>query len=73
MSSDEGVDANLGNLNIEGRLPNVEGSEADIVDDDNSNENDPLGQIIDDLVNGSEVESLNSDAQAALKATLEAI
>ena len=46
---------------------------ADIVDDDNNNENDRLSDILDDSEHGSEVESLDVEEQAELKATLEAI
>ena len=73
MSTDEGVEANLGAPITEGRVSEMEGIAVDIIDDDISIQNDPLGEILDDSVNESEVESLNADALAALKATLEAI
>ena len=73
MSTDEGVEANLCIPITEGRVPEVDGIAGDIIDDDISNQNDPLGEILDDSVHESEVESLDTDAQAALKATLEAI
>ena len=58
---------------LKGRVPDVGGVEVDIVDDDNNNENDRLSDILDDSEHGSEVESLDVEEQAALKATLEAI
>ena len=54
---------------LKGRVPDVGGVEVDIVDDDNNNENDRLSDILDDSEHGSEVESLNTETQDALKTT----